>query len=438
MARNEDAPRPKLAIQIPGDPGNGPEVRRRDINSFQLTADVRSLWDAWSFTIPNPDGQFNYMLKYELFPIQIWHADPKVQHGVERIWHRGVITRVSQKVTDQGTVLFFSGYDNGWYLSSHAPYWLRLRGISWGRLCQKLIDPSWNIKVVFEGNFSRQLRQGRLDAETRKYLAEAKVAAQAEAARVSNGRQDVALALFAKFKTMLPVIQVMPGETVGDVLSRYARLQRGLMNTHPDGNICIFQPDYKQQPSYTFHLHHAGHPQAHLTNVYQPEYQRDGESIWNDVSCIGTRIVGLTMPNTADPNEDKFVGRYINRNIAGPAALDGGAAGPVKSLYSSPLRRFAFMDPERLNREQARARARWRFDQGVYECETLTYIHQGHSQERPGGEAIPFSENTMAEVHDSVNGIDGKMYVARVQPMLPLDGGAYTILTLKPPELLGA
>lgn len=447
MPHVDEAPRPKIAIQIPDDPGNGDDGRRRDINSFTLTADVRSLWDPFNFTIPNPDGKFTYMLRYELFPLQIWHSDPYVQNGVERIWYRGVITKTGQKVTDQGRVITFSGYDAGWYLSSHAPYHVRIRGAQIPDLCKKLIDPSWGVKYVFEGNFGKQLKQGRVDAETRKYLSEAKAASEAQAAQIAAAtppgarapsRQEVATSIFARFKAMIPVIQTMPGETVADVLARYARLQGALMNMHPDGNLCFFKPNYDKPADYVFHCHEAGHPQAHLTNVYQPDYQRDGEAIVNDVSCIGTRIVGLTMPNTADPNEGKFVGRYINRNIAGPTALPGGAAGPVQTLSASPLRRHAFMDPDRLDKRQAAARARWRFDQGVYERETLTYIHQGHSQRRPDGTAIPFVENSMAEVHDSLADVNGLWYVARVMPVLPLDGGAYTVITLKPPRLLAA
>jgi prophage tail gpP-like protein len=96
------------------------------------------------------------------------------------------------------------------------------------------------------------------------------------------------------------------------------------------------------------------------------------------------------------------------------------------------------MDPDRLTGKQAKIRAQWRFDQSVYKRETLTYVHQGHSQRRPEGDAIPFVEGTMAEVHDSINGIDGKWYVARVMPVLPADAGSHTVITLKPPGLLAA
>lgn len=442
FAREPADLRPKIAIEIPGDP----QGRRRDINGFTLTADIQTLYDGWSFTIPNPDGHFNYMLGYELQPIRIWHSDPAVKGGEERPWYKGVIEKVEQKFTEQGTVLEFSGYDNGWYLTSHAPYWTRLRGLSWAELCRKMLDPSWGVGYVFEGNFAVQLKQGRADAETRAYLTQAKQASS----QISQGRSDVALALFAKFKAMLPVIQVMPGETVGDIITRYAKLAEGpgkpgaLVNMHPDGNLCIFRPDYNRRPDYVFHLHKDGHPEAHRTNVYQPRYLRDGGQIWNDVSCIGTRIVGLTMPNTADPNEDKFVGRYVNRFITKPIEPFGDVGPNKESLRAAgppqqaPLRRFAFMDPDRLTGKQAKIRAQWRFDQGVYGRETLTYVHQGHSQRRPEGDAIPFVEGTMAEVHDSINGIDGKWYVARVMPVLPADAGSHTVITLKPPGLLAA
>ena len=424
---------PIIRVEINGDPMG----KRGDISSFMLTDDVRSLWDPWQFTMPNPDGSKNYLLKSEWVPIKIYHSDPAVQDGAERLWLRGIIAKVGQKESGQGHLLTFSGYDNGYYLSSHAPYFVRLR-VSWGTLARKMIDPSWGISLIFDGNFNSQIRQGRIDAQTSKYLKEAK----AEAMRLSQGRADVGLSLFAQFKAPLPVIQTMPGQTVGDILTRYARLANypdpgGLVNISADGNISIFQPDYTKKPDYVFHYHRPNDPLSKYNNVKQPEYQRDAEPLYNDVSCVGTRIVGFTMPNqTADPNEDKFAGRYADRKITSPVVSHGKLQGP--GLFPAPLRRFSFMDPDRLNKKQAYLRARWQFNQGVYARETLTYVHEGHSQIQPGGEAIPFVANTMAEVHDSVNDVEGNMYVARVQPYQDLNGGSYTVITIKPPNLLAA
>jgi len=96
-----------------------------------------------------------------------------------------------------------------------------------------------------------------------------------------------------------------------------------------------------------------------------------------------------------------------------------------------PYRYCAFADGERYEGSMAAQRALWKYQQGEFEAETLTYTVPGHSLA-----GVPYVAGTMAAVNDSRNGIFKKMYVSRVQ-RTQTEGTTATI-TLKPPGKLAA
>ena len=97
---------------------------------------------------------------------------------------------------------------------------------------------------------SRQIRQGREDAEV-----EAMRKQLALAARTSN-RQEILIANNLKPRAPTPKIMVQPGETVGDILIRYAKLEADprFVNVTPDGDLCFYSPDYTTPPQYVYNL----------------------------------------------------------------------------------------------------------------------------------------------------------------------------------------
>lgn len=420
--RTEGRRSPTISFEIPTDP-NG---RRRDIVQFQLSEDIRQLYDAFSFSIPNPEGAFNYMLGYQQYPITIWESDPEVNEGEDIQQLRGVIVDVSQDTSKAGSVLHVSGYDLGWLLTSCAPYWYNLKGKQWPQLAVELVDKSWldpyGFRSVTDKNINTRVKGGRADAEAAKLNEEIKTLK-----RIYAGREELVQALFTNVKALTPKIQIQPGETVGDVLTRYARLDARFVSVSALGDLQFWQPDYKQQPEYVFHWHWEKGDLAAMNNVEQVNYRRDGEPIYNDVSCVGSGIYPVLLPNKDDPNEGKFAGRigdYVGRNAAG-----------ATSTPQFFRRRLSFADSERYTRQRAQTRAEWRFKQGLYDGETWTATVAGHSQN-----GIPFIAGRRAEIHDTKNGVNKVMLISRVDRSQDIVGGTGTMcrITCKPDGLLGA
>lgn len=421
---------PTISIEIPGDPAG----KRKDIRTFSLQGDVRSLYDPFSFELANPDGDFNYMLGYRHYPIRIWHSDPFVQDGREILIFRGIIVNIEQRHDkSSGTVLAISGYDLGWLMTSCAPYWINMKGWKWPEVAQNLIGTvkSWTTPprkdghgfrldsrghiFIQTGNRVRDIRMGRQDAEYAKLSRDIDKLAKSRGVSRQQVLQDYNFNIFA----INPRIQIEPGETVGDILTRYARYDQRLVNVTPDGDIQVFQPDYRQAPSYVLNFHRDENRAGFNGQIISAQYTLSGDPIYNDVACVGANLFGLAFNDTADPNENKTKGRYFDYNVVGPNG-------------ASYLRRCSFADGERWTNERAKVRAKWRFQQNLFEGETLTYTVQGHSMQ-----GVPFIEGTRAEVHDTINGVNRIMYVARVQRSTGPQG-TQSVLMLKPDGILAA
>ena len=84
---------PHIEVEIAGDK----VTRRKDIKNFTLRTDIQQLYDPFSFTLANPEGEMNWILdeldKRNWIPIRIYHADPFVMSGSPRPWARGVLVR---------------------------------------------------------------------------------------------------------------------------------------------------------------------------------------------------------------------------------------------------------------------------------------------------------------------------------------------------------
>lgn len=415
---------PKIWVEIAGDKAGS----RDDITRYQLVGDVRTLYDPFSFDIPNDRGQNTYLLKYRGYPIKIWHADPAVENGRERPWFSGVIVNASQRSSQEaGSVITIAGFDLGWRLTSCAPYWLNLRGLTWQKLAARLVEVNWGFDSIIGDNLNTKLKFGRVDAEY-----QAKVRKIDQEKKLNLGRPEIVQALFGQFGVKLPRIQIEMGQTVGDVLTNYARLQHHFVGVSALGHLQLWQPDYDQATRYSFHWHAPSSGRRSSTNdIKEGNYELSAEGVYNDVTCCGTVIVGLVMPDPIDPNEGKFVSKYRNFSVATYYPdLAGGAAGPSQVLPIA--RRKTFMDEQQLNKKQALLRAQWAYQQGVYDGDTLIYDTFGHSKD-----GVPYIENTMAEVDDSWNGVEEKRYLSRVELSKDIQGTRGRIHQ-KLPNLLAA
>lgn len=449
---------PTISIQVE-DTG---KERIRGIETFMLCDDVQQLADPWSCSVPNVDGEHDYLLDCLWFKVTLYVSDPRVQDGREIEWLRGVITSLGQTAAEgSGTTIRLAGYDRGWYLGSGVVIHKGIKGASVAELFRRFVRPeyNWGITSGVSIYMANRQRQGRLDAEiaqAKKQLKENEQAqlvalVQEQAAAISAGRPvptraaanlDMTPPWFTKV-----VIQTEPGEDVGSLLIRHARVNKRLCGMAADGTFQYFQPDYKQAVSYVFHNHRPKDARRTRNNV-EPgwDFDRSGDQLHNVVECVTTSLIkdGTDLANQANPNEGKNVGSYVDFRTAGPGAIDWRTSttaltGPedARSIDQAPLRRTAFNEGERWNLAQAKERALWKWQQELYASLTLTYPVQGISQMGPDGQWRLYCAGTMAEVYDSWNHVERKMFVSRVQFNRSGQGTMSTI-TLKLPDLLGA
>jgi len=395
---------PHIEVEIAGDPAG----RRKDIKNFSLRVDIQQLYDPFGFTVANPKGELNYILdavdEKHLVPIRIHHADPFVNSGAPRLWARGVITRATSHSGLGGSAITLSGFDLGFLLTSCAPFGKdsNLQGLSWPRLAQKLIDSSWlqpggslgklqgqnqyGLRAIIGISTGRQIRQGRIDAQTERLRTEV----QALAARAAN-RTEILIANNLNFKAFTPKIMVQPGETVGDILIRYAKFDRRFVNVTPDGDLAFFQPDYSTPPQFVFNYNYDD--TADRNNVLDGTRNVDGSKVYNLVECVGSLLYGLAIAEQDNPLEGMTWGFADRRSPDG---------------YF--LRRLTFADNERYNNTRCQDRARWRYAQGVYASETVSLTAQGHSQN-----GIPFTENARGTVRSNKLGVNRVMYMTAIE-----------------------
>lgn len=449
---------PQIIVEIAGDQ----RKRRTDIKTFTLVADVQSLYDPFSFVVPDPDGDLLWLVQAvedkALIPIRIFHKDPFVNNGIERPWMQGVITaaEVSGSI-GSGTIISVSGYDLGYLLTSCAPIGLQynLLGLSWQRMVQLLFHPTWAQPNVFIGqksvpdpsnprqrivvsqfgtnlygfraisgiSLSRQLRQGKLDAE----IAAARKQAQ-EVQRAATRGETLAVNNI-NFKAYTPKVLTQPGETVADIFIRYAKFAQNpdsptklgrLVNTSPEGDLEFFQPDYTTAPQFVFNYNRAAKLQDR-NNVIDGKRRVDGEQLYPRVWCYGSILYGQAFYETDNPQAGMTKG--------------------VKDDYSDSkyyfFRQQTFADNERYDNTRAGQRALWRWNQNKFNASTVTFTVQGHSQN-----GIAFAPNSRAEVRSDILGVNQTRYNSRVeyrQEDRGEEGIASTaVISLRPDRLLAA
>lgn len=399
---------PRIEVEIAGDP----EGRRKDIKNFSLRDDIQQLYDPFSFELANPGGELNYILDAldakHWVPVRIFHADPFVNNGAPRLWARGVIVRGSVRAGLQGSVLSLSGYDLGWLLTSCAPFGRdsNLQGLSWPQLAQKLIDRSWlqptvalgplagtnayGLRAIIGISTSRQIRQGRIDAQTEKTRQEV----QELVSRAAN-RTEITIANNLNFKAFTPKIMVQPGQTVGDILVKYAKFDRRFINVTPDGDLAFFQPDYSTPPQFVFNYNHS-EQLADRNQMTDGSRDVDGSQVFNLIECVGTLLYGLVIAEQDNPTEGMTWGFADKRQ---------------RDDYF--LRRQTFSDNERYTGTRCAQRAEWRYLQNAYASETVHFTAQGHSQN-----GIPYASNARGSVRSDklfASSTERVMYLSAVE-----------------------
>jgi prophage tail gpP-like protein len=254
---------------------------------------------------------------------------------------------------------------------------------------RKVLDPSWGIAGV------------RAENDTNRAL--------------KLGRAGVVQSISGSIDSIIPPIQIEPGEMIADVLILYAKRERKLVNVSSDGYLQFWAPKKTDQPLYKFDLHPSDDARHTSNNIERVTLSEAIDGLFTEVICVGTVVRPPENGDPRDPNEGHFRGTY-----RAPATL------PF-------VHRFTFADGDQLVKAMANDRARWKAERGLFDSWQYVIQVKGHSQN-----GVFYEPDNFAEVDDAVNGVQGVLYVSAVRYARDLRSGQTTTLTLRKPGLLGA
>lgn len=362
------------------------------VNTVQFTysSDVLNLGDPFSFRVANPGGRYREKFQRGA-KLRFFLRNPQVNGGRWTLKHTGIVVRRVLTGDSSGFYIDIEGADLGWHLRENdAPLWYRLQGGTLERMLQdpKFIDPSWGIKGLLADNeTSRLIRRG-----------------------LNNSRAQAQIDLQAL--GTLVYIQVEPGDKVVDLVTTYCRRIGRLFTVSPDGYMQVWTPDENRAALYSINLH--GDDRRSLNNVLQHSINEDISNVWTHVTCIGEIVGGDMQQDSTNQNAAKRRGTFINSQVL-----------PF-------VHRMGFADGEIFNGSAAKQQAIWRYNRGIFDSWSATYVVRGHHQNGNWWESDQF-----CTVHDSINGLDGDFYIQAVVYARDEQGDRTTI-TLRKPGLLKA
>ena len=259
---------------------------------------------------------------------------------------------------------------------------------------------------------------------------------------VPVGRVGVEREFGTNFFAYVPPIQIEFGETVYDVLSRYARLV-GLtqgksgcfVSASADGYLQIFNPDELlegERPRFRLQYHLDERNQR----VKSCSYILDGEGIYSDYTMAWTvvRPPGELPKDPQDPNFGIYKARAEAQSTTG-----GSFFTPFFNGKPKVKRSLTFSEREAYTTKMADARVRWREKQARYGEVAIQYTIEGHSMPTVDGKWLPVTEGVLFDVDDSRNNIKGT-FMSESVTLRQADGpvGTEADIVLRQVGLLGA
>lgn len=398
--------------------------------TFEVQATLTNIYDGWTLRLPvGPQGMnedIPGLNVHRWIPITIQHSDPDVEGGAAVPMVMGVCTGVVHDTSSNASELTLTGFDIGKLLDSGAKPWIRLRGLDFGTLIQKLVDPSWlasnrsdgwgikGVTGLFRDRTTKLGKKPLLNNE------------------ISQGRADAVLSAGGvAFGSFIPPVQTEVGESICDVVSRYARLTgltsgRGsFVSASADGYIQAFNPDdySKREPLYIFNDTNDGRN----IRIKHVRVTYSGEDLYTEYDCYGSVVqppVILNPNKIIDPNFGRFFGQSLNKGYLG--------------TKQDPLtRRITFSDPEQYEKGFARVRAAWRQKQSLYNELSIGLTIQGHSMPGPDGKWRPIVEGNIAEFNSTRHRISDKFMIEQVIKRQNATVGTESEITLRRIGLLG-
>jgi len=358
-----------------------------EVKEFSYVSDMMGLGDTCSFSVVGDEtGETLRRLPLGA-KVKLRLNNPAVNKGKWTLKHLGRII-VRDASLGEGVIKVTSA-DLGWHLTScHAPLYKRFRGLKLNDVVNPaagFIDPSFGfvgIRTADNNALNRRLKQGR-------------ALLQAEQQRVLD---------------TLQVVQVEPGETFYDCLTRYAARENLLIGVTVDGFIQLWNPDYERDPLYSFESSDK------RSNVSDARRHDEAASRYTDVTVVGEALaLGVQMNNPNDPNATKRRGTY-----RAPGVL------PFINRHTSA-------DGEMLDGKMAAAAAEWTWKRGLFDSHYIEVKVPDHFQGSNW-----YESDELAQVRFPGLSTDGRYYVQSVRCDSTIKDGDVTTLTLRWPYLLSA
>lgn len=388
----------------------------RNIVQFSVSDDYLQVGDTMNALAPDPTGTL--WKKLELFATyKFYLKNPNIDGGTPVLRQTGVIRALEQNAGLRGDMISLRGADLGWHLSSSAPVFTRLENATVRDITEKLLNanPDWGFQGVRDGNdLNRKLRQGRA-GELRR--------------------------LQAQVLRPFLVIQILPGQSMIQVIQEYARRDGLMVNVSADGWLQLSNPNYNQDASFQINYHRAGTAESKTNNVVEPtSVLLDGDKIFTEVTCVWDQLYTNSVEDPLSPNVGRHCAVYTRSTGALSDTEQGyGVVTPLTAQttptarQASPkfARRLVFADSEPMTAQQGARRAVWEaqrqeFDGFIYRAKVV-----GHSQ---NGKWI--TSDTMGAVNDSVRGVKGMLYAPSVRHDGDAQGGNTTYIEMRKPGLL--
>lgn len=396
---------------------NGPK-------SFSLSGSITNIYDGFSFELDNVDGRNNHIIDeakaHRWTPITIRHSDPLVDNGAPIPALQGVITGIEYNTSAGASTIAITGYDLGKVLDSCALPWVRLRGKTWGQLTDICLDSSWRA-----GPSTSQVGTGTAWGIQR-------VVGVDLNRKIKLGRQQAIIDYGQTYQQFVPPIQIEPGESCYDLLSRYAKMQAAgqggvgsLVAVSALGDLMIFNPDDSKDDAaiYSFQYHLDSRNQR----IKDAQLKLSGDDLYSEFRMYSSIITRPGDPNkrdSYDPNAAKI--KSISSQVG----------------YLGVFRRWAGAEAEQYSQKLLDARVEWRRKMALWNEWSLTYTVQGHSMPGAGalsGRWIPIVEGNNVEIEDTRNRVRGKYIIESVtRTQRPAPEGTTSRIVIRKLGLLGA
>lgn len=371
------------------------------MTEFSYVSDVMGVGDVCSFTVVStPDGERLRQLR-EGASVKVKMRNASVNGGKWTTKYSGLI--VSRDADLEAGTIKIGVADRGWHLlHSSAPLWKKLRGLK----LRDLLDPNASPKTRFlDPSFGLVGLRTGLDANALNRSIKL-----GKSGLIPPGQESIA---------PVPILQVEPGESFFDVLSRFAQRFNLLIGVSVDDYLQAWNPSYERSPAYSVIRKKGDGSQRN--NVINVKRHDDLTSRYTSVTVVGEIVVppvderGQSQDAFA-PNANKRRGYY--EAAEGLLPFNHRKTSSNGEMWTGAL---------------AKKQAEWEWKRGMFDSHYLEVTLPDHYQAGTWLESDQLVDVDVPEL-DAV----GRYYAAQVTCSSTAAEGDVTTMILRWPHLLSA